>query len=172
MTDLICGVFWRRAPLLGMAARGTSSSSRTKPSARHASTSRDQGRHLQKQRPPNRTSSLTFSSYAPSNHTSTIGSSHSTKCTTHWGPPPAFHPQLEAGLPGPMAPGNSTGVQAGALVPALPRDLVACQETLRGVDEEVQKLLEKEAVRPVQRATGLYLSHLFTVPKKNGTRRP
>lgn len=53
----------------------------------------------------------------------------------------------------------------------LPRELVACQETLEGVDQEVQNL-EKGAVRPVQRTTGQYLSHLFTVPKKDGTRRP
>lgn len=50
--------------------------------------------------------------------------------------------------------------------------LKASPEVLQQVDEEVQKLLEKKAIRPVERSPDQFLSQLFTVPKKDKTRRP
>ena len=54
--------------------------------------------------------------------------------------------------------------------PPTPFKLSRPEERL--VDQEIKKLLKKGAIEVVEHAENQFLSNIFTVPKKDGTRRP
>lgn len=171
--DLTCRVIFVKGP---PAAGEISAHSCTMPSdSRHAGTSRNQGRYRQEQIPPSRTSNHSLSSYAPNSHTFAIAGHRSGLDALHashrW-PPPTLCPQLEAGHTGSMAPGSSTGIQAGILIPTLP--VLPAEGTcgMSGDPGRCRPGSPEPGERGCVRTTGQYLSHLFTVPKKDGTRRP
>ena len=53
-----------------------------------------------------------------------------------------------------------------------PKPLEMSEAEKQQVDGEVAELLRKEAVIEVEPTPGQFVSKLFTIPKKDGTRRP
>ena len=54
--------------------------------------------------------------------------------------------------------------------PPTPFKLLRPEERL--VDQEIKKLLKKGAIEVVEHTENQFLSNIFTVPRKDGTRRP
>ena len=59
-----------------------------------------------------------------------------------------------------------------SLHPAPPTPFILLRPEERLVDQEIKKLLKKGAIEVVEHTENQFLSNIFTVPKKDGTRRP
>ena len=68
--------------------------------------------------------------------------------------------------------GVLSGIRSGTNADCTPNTFQIFETRERLVDQEIKKLLKKGAIEVVEHAENHFLSNIFNVPKKDGTRRP